>query len=324
MMTTMLTRAFIAWFLMSLMLFEEALSFLPAIKQLNNLVISNGKGLSLSFDRENDDTPKQSRLEGNQREPSMEELSVMDEMILKLADAKPYDLPNAVRRAFRVVSSPRFFLRIAELADKAEGEFEKEKFSALASNLLSTVEALVSTTEDKLDESAMNVEMIVKAAAEPDSGEFLVPLLPERIQSMRDAFNKLDDSDLDEGFLSTIDAWMNKSYKDGMDLMVGILQKVLQMYAGRKIALAISIELENAKESTKLFHQLLQAEAELWDDIIRQGIEQEVSSDQLLSEVQSKMENIVFSLETGSMSQRVQAEFLKEISKRIETIQKTT
>lgn len=39
---------------------------------------------------------RQSRLEGNTREPTAEELAIIDEMITKLADAKPYELPNAV------------------------------------------------------------------------------------------------------------------------------------------------------------------------------------------------------------------------------------
>lgn len=46
---------------------------------------------------------RSSRLEGNMRQPSAEEVALMDEMITKLADAKPYELPNAVRRAFRYV-----------------------------------------------------------------------------------------------------------------------------------------------------------------------------------------------------------------------------
>lgn len=40
--------------------------------------------------------PKQSRLEGNTRNPSDEELALMDEMIGKLANAKVFELPNAV------------------------------------------------------------------------------------------------------------------------------------------------------------------------------------------------------------------------------------
>jgi predicted transcriptional regulator len=160
-----------------------------------------------------------SRIEGNQRDPTEEELAIMDEMITKLADAKPYDLPNAVRRAFRVCSSPQFFMRIAARADEATND-EKEKLSALASNLVATLDAVVSTTEDQLDERAKEVQNVVTAAAEPD-GEFLVPLSAERIQSMQDEVAKLDPAIIDEGFLSTVDAWMNKSHQDGLDGMVG-------------------------------------------------------------------------------------------------------
>merc|ERR1712232_653232 len=105
----------------------------------------------------------------------------------------------------------------------ATDEVEKERLSAFASNLVSTLEAVVSTTEDRMDERAAEVESVVKAAAEPDSGEFLVPLTVERIEAMRAVLTKLDETSLDEGFLSTVDAWMNKSQLDGMDGMVSIL-----------------------------------------------------------------------------------------------------
>jgi hypothetical protein len=159
--------------------------------------------------------PRSSRIEGNQREPTDNEKQLMDEMITKLADAKPYELPNAVRRAFRVVSSPQFFMRIAELGDKADGE-QKEKLTALASNLVATLEVVVETTEETLDERAKEVETVLKAAAEPGTGDFLVPLLPEQVQAMRKEVEGLEPSSLDEGFLSTVDAFMNKSHQDGM------------------------------------------------------------------------------------------------------------
>jgi len=175
-------------------------------------------------------------LEGNMREPTPQEISIMDEIITKLSNAKPYELPNVFSKAIRIISSPRFFLRIAERAEIESNPLEKEKLSTLAQNLAFTIEAVVSTTEDKLDDRARVLESVVKAAAEPDSGEFLVPLPPERVESIRVEMEKVDHLDLDEGFLSSVDTWINKSYQDGMDGMVSILQKVLQMYA----AIAIS------------------------------------------------------------------------------------
>jgi len=264
--------------------------------------------------------PSGSRIEGNQREPTEEELEIMDEMITKLSDAKPYELPNAVRRAFRVCSSPPFFMRIAERADKASDETEKEKLSALASNLVATLDAVVSTTEDQLDERAKEVQNVLAAAAEPDSGEFLVPLTSERIEAMREKLAALDPSIVDEGFLSTVDAWMNKSHQDGMDGMVGILQKILQQVAGLQALRAREAqEIEKTAEAT-LFETLLKTDTDAWDAAIKEGIAGDVSTKDLTSEVQRTMETVVLGLESGSMQQRVLAEYLRELLTRIEAL----
>jgi hypothetical protein len=264
--------------------------------------------------------PKRSLFEGNQRPPTEEELKVMDQMIDKLSDAKPYDLPNAVQRAFRVISSPQFFLRIAYRTDQATTDHDREKLAALAANLVSTLDAVVSTTTDKLDDRAKQVQRVVQAAAEPDSGEFFVPLLPERIQAMREEFNALEESSLDEGFLTTVDSWMNKSHADGMDLMVGILQKVLQLYAGKQIGRARARQGGDDKEEAAalLLDELLQTDADAWDGAILATAS--VDLNQLLVQVARTTESIILSLEAGSMSQRVQAEYLQELMKRIEAM----
>lgn len=262
--------------------------------------------------------PDASRFEGNRRMPTAQELSIMDEMINKLANAAPYELPGAVKRAFRIIRSPRFFLRIAERADQASSDQEKEKLEALAQNLVSTLEVVVETTEEKLDERSTDVEVVVKAAAEPDSGEFLVPLTPDRLEAMQSTIRGLEESKLDEGFLATLDAWIVKSHQDGMDLMVGILQKVLQMYAGLQIQRSLERASEFKEENTATLFQLLQSDAEAWPSQIAS------TSDlpELKKQVQKTMETIVLSLETGSMAQQVQAEYLKELMKRVEDAEK--
>jgi hypothetical protein len=260
----------------------------------------------------------------------------MDEMIRKLADAKPYDLPNAVRRAFRVVSSPQFFLRIAELMDAAKDETEKEKLTALASNLVSTLEAVVETTEEKLDERAKEVEKVLEAAAEPESGEFLVPLLPEQVLGIRKAVQDLEPSSLDEGFLSTVDAFMMKSHQDGMDGMVEILQKVLQAYSGVSISRARLImktagqgkdgdsSAAGNSAAGALFDMLLEMDTNQWDDVIRKGVSDNgVPPQSLINEIQKTMETVVLGLDNGSMAQRVHAEFLRELVKRVEAFKKS-
>lgn len=292
-----------------------------------------------------------SRLSGNQREPTIQEISIMDDMITKLMVAKPYELPTAVSKAIRVVSSPRFFMRIAERADTATDPLQKEQLAALAANLVTTIEAVVSHAEDKIDDRAKYVEAVVKAAAEPDSGEFLVPLSAERVDAMRQALNKIDPAERDEGFLSTVDAWMNKSSEDGLDGMIVILQKVLQIYAGEAIARA-RVELQanvgaaiagegqakaneivaqqeasGPKPAAKLMDKLLVMDTEMWDAEMRKEFtaaqegEGTVTSKSLMSEVQRTMEAVILGLDSGSMAQRVQAEYLKELVTRIEQME---
>lgn len=246
----------------------------------------------------------------------------MDEMIDKLAAAKPYELPNAVQRAFRVISSPQFFLRIAARQDMASGDgTERERLSALASNLVSTLEAVVSTTEDRLDERARQVEAVVKAAAEPGSGEFLVPLLPERVRAMRSALARLDPSDLDEGFLSTVDAWMNKSHQDGMDGMVTILQKCLQQFAGivldRAVASTSASTDKDDQDALDVYRSILASDSDEWDAVLARPDAAPLLP-RVQAAVQKTMETVVLGAEAGSISQRVQAEYLKEIVKRVE------
>lgn len=266
-----------------------------------------------------------SRLEGNQSDPNEKDIATMDEMITKMADAKAYELPNAVRRAFRVCSSPRFFIRIAERADMTDDEIEKEKLSVLASNLAATVEAVISTTTDQLDERANDVEDVIKQASEPSSGEFLVPLSEERANAMRNALVNLDRSKLDESFLTTVDSWIVKSHQDGMDGMVTILQKLLQQYAGLQVSRARAIQQtteEQSKPAAELFEKLLFVDTDTWDMEIRRGT-LDVPSSSLLSEITSTMETVVLALENGSMAQRIQAEYLKELMDRVEATQKS-
>lgn len=265
-----------------------------------------------------------SRIEGNQREPNAQDIAIMDEMIRKMSDAKPYELPSAVKRAFRICSSPRFFLRIAELCDLEEDDSEKDKLSALATNLAVTVETVVATTKEQLDERAKDVEEVVKAASEPDSGEFLVPLATERVEAMRASLKSLEPFKLDENFLATVDAWIVKSHQDGMDGMVTILQKLLQQYAGLQVSRARAMQQKaNNSPASVLLESLFASDPDFWESKILDGLNDGVTSSGLVAEIQRTMETVILALENGSMAQRIQAEYLKELVTRAEALQKS-
>ena len=133
-----------------------------------------------------------------------------------------------------------------------------------------------------------------------------------------------------------------KQPKDGMDGMVTIMQKALQIYAGTVISrariqlqanvgAALSGEGQVAADdaaaglastdsaASALFEKLLHVDTDNWDMEIRKGIDMEgVTKESLVGEVQKTMEGVILGLENGSMGQRVQAEFLRELVTRIE------
>lgn len=271
-------------------------------------------------------TPASSSIAGNRREPTVSEIAVMDDMITKLCDAAPYELPNAVSKAVRVVSSPRFFLRIAERADMEVRQETKDKLAALAANLVRTLEAVVNTAEETMDERASDVERVLQAAAEPGSGELLVPLSRDRADAMRVVLTGLDPATLDEGFLTTVDAWMNKSSQDGMDGMVTILQTVLQLYAGTAVSRArsaLSNGGDNRSTGAAQLEKLLAMNTDDWDAELQAVFTQgTVTPATMMGEVQRTVESVVLGLDNGSMAQRVQAEYLRELVLRVETTQK--
>jgi hypothetical protein len=79
---------------------------------------------------------------------------------------------------------------------------------------------------------------------------------------------------------------------------------------------------EEQKAAAELFEKLLQTDTEMWESEIRAAAN-DVPPEKLTSEVQRTMESVVLGLENGSMAQQVQAEYLRELVTRIETVQKS-
>mmetsp|Transcript_54966 Transcript_54966/g.116824 ORF Transcript_54966/g.116824 Transcript_54966/m.116824 type:complete len:131 (+) Transcript_54966:929-1321(+) len=128
-----------------------------------------------------------------------------------------------------------------------------------------------------------------------------------------------------------------------MDGMVTIMQKALQIYAGTVIsrariqlqanvgaalsgedqavadAVAAAAKEESDSAASVLLEKILHVDTDDWDMEIRKGMEaEEVTKDALIGEVQKTMEAVILGLENGSMAQRVQAEYLRELVTRIE------
>merc|ERR1719359_267240 len=249
------------------------------------------------------------------------------------ADTEVFNLPAKVRQEtiLRQVGRPQFFLRIAELCDDADEE-EREKLTALADNLAKTLTVVVESAEQKIDDSSAILQEVVASCAEPD-GEFLVPLSEERFSSLQKAvWTKMEAGELGEIALSTVDAWAKKAQDDGLDGMVSILRKVLQLYASRVLRFDAALAAQqlaemmppDAAEKVDLggdapaLHPDYAAAA--WPRLLSERLNGDgaVKKRNVLAIVQAQIERVVLLQENGSFSQRVSAEFLRELVQQVE------
>jgi hypothetical protein len=72
-----------------------------------------------------------------------------------------------------------------------------------------------------------------------------------------------------------------------------------------------------------MLDRLLQMDTDAWDSEINIGLTvNDVPASALIGEVQCTMETVVLGQENGSMSQRILAEYLREMVSRIEATEK--
>ena len=162
-----------------------------------------------------------------------------------------------------------------------------------------------------MDGAASLVQSIVATAAE-SNGEFVLPLTAERVTAMRSEIAKQREQ-IDEGILSTVFAYMKKANEDGLNGMVIIFQKMLQLWAAE--------ELVSAGVNNAVLERLLRADADEWDALIQQATQAgEIDLEVMQAAVQSSVERVVLQQASGSYAQRVQAEFLREVMGRLRAV----
>jgi len=252
----------------------------------------------------------------------LQEAAALDELIDMLLNAK--DAEELTQKVAENMLSfdQRFWLRLATRTDSASDAEEQDKLSALAKVVMQLVDAMVRKTNDQLSESAQVLQDILRAAADEATGEWTLPLQADKVLAMKTAMEERADH-MDEALLSNCFAWMRKASEDKLDGMVAILQKVLQLYAAKALAMSSaslsSEEVGNVIDAT--WAELLGAQEEQWAEIILNKAEKgEISEVSFLESLQRRMESVVLGLSSGSYAQRVQAEYLKELESRAKQV----
>ena len=97
--------------------------------------------------------------------------------------------------------------------------------------------------------------------------------------------------------------------------MVVVVQRVLQLWAGRELSAPPPGGAGDA-DAEALMLSLLAAPEDAWAGLLSAAVARGVSGAAFTRALQARMEGVVLGLPNGSYAQRVQAEFLKELEAR--------
>jgi hypothetical protein len=98
--------------------------------------------------------------------------------------------------------------------------------------------------------------------------------------------------------------------------MVVVVQRVLQLWAGRELAAAPTGAASPDPAAEALLGSLFVAPEESWAELLAAGAAQGATVAGFTRALQQRMESVVLGLPNGSYAQRVQAEYLKELESR--------
>lgn len=241
-----------------------------------------------------------------------------DELIDQLRGAGPDKLASLLASNFKSIDQ-RLFLRLAELADEAKDDAERDEIASLSTRIATTVETLLAQAGSKLDADADAVQELLRLAAD-EQGEFEVPLPAARVTEVREAvLEKL--GQLDDGFVGTLEAYMKKANEDGLEGLVEVLREVLQIYATERMMRMLQ---GGEAGVVSVLRATLETAPAQWEGVLRaqlQGEEAAATPAMLLGALQDKMGEVVLGMPSGSRVQGVLAEMLNELIARTRTLE---
>jgi len=237
--------------------------------------------------------------------------TAQDKLIGELRAATPQDLPQVLAANMKTIDQ-RLFLRLAEMSDAEEDEFERLRIRQLATAVTTTLEALLKEADAQLDGDAAAVQTLLRALASAD-GQFEVPVPPERVAALRTEIRGQLTS-LDEGFVGTVKAYMQKASDDGLNGMVEVLRELLQAYAAERLAALVVGKFDGSVGAA--VRAVIEAPPTEWDATVRTLLASEdaaVGADELMACLQDQMGEVVLGMPAGSAVQTVLAEYLNEM-----------
>ncbi|TVU10147.1 hypothetical protein EJB05_43658, partial [Eragrostis curvula] len=246
---------------------------------------------------------------GKAPEESLKKTIEVDKLIDMLREANPRELDQIVVENI-LAFDPGFWKDYEELAE----------------NVMNIVDRLVHKTNQKIDQSTDVLKAILSPALREGEDVKWPPRDPDTLKLMeKEISHREQEGQLDEGFLSEVNAQLRQAKKDGdKPGLQAMLQKVLQIYASKSLQKrSYAYKGGQVVVPEKFLESIIQASENEWDKVLLDGLtvgKGDVSPDELYAVINKRIERVLIRTEGGSYQQRILTEYLKEIQARAEEV----
>ncbi|KAG1359045.1 hypothetical protein COCNU_08G004910 [Cocos nucifera] len=249
----------------------------------------------------------------------------VDRLIDMLRDSSSRELEKLVVENV-LAFNENFWIRLAARTDTCKSDDDKKDYEELAVSLMSMVDRLVHKTNEKIESATDVLETILNPVMDEVEEISWPPKDPKSLILMeKELVKREQEGQLDEGFLSEVNAQLRQAKEDGdKPGLEAMLQKVLQVYAS-KILRKRSYAYKGGEvlAAEKFLESIIEAPEDNWNMLLINGLsvgKGEVSPEEFYAVIEKRIERILMRTEGGSYQQRILVEYLKGIESRTEEI----
>ncbi|KAJ0971062.1 hypothetical protein J5N97_019021 [Dioscorea zingiberensis] len=246
-------------------------------------------------------------------EKSFQKTVEVDRLIDMLKDSNSRELEKLVVENI-LAFNETFWIRLAARTDTCKSDDDKKDYEELAVSVMSIVDRLVHKTNERIESATDVLKAILNPVVDEVEEISWPPRDPEGMILMeRELTKREQEGQLDEGFLSEVNAQLRQAKEDGdKPGLEAMLQKVLQMYAS-KVLCKRSYAYKGGEilKAEKFLESILEAPEEEWNKLILDGLtigKGEVSPEEFYAVIKKRIERILIRTEGGSYQQRILTE----------------
>ncbi|BBH09345.1 hypothetical protein Prudu_021812, partial [Prunus dulcis] len=218
-------------------------------------------------------------------------------------------------------------VEVDRLIDKLRDANPIEKdYEELAISIMSIVDRLVHKTNEKIDSATDVLKGILKPVVDEVEEIQWPPRDPKALKLMeKELVQREEDGQLDEGFLSEVNAQLRQAKGDGdKPGFEAMLQKVLQLYASTVLSKrSYAKKGDEILKAEQFLETIIKAPEEEWNKLLLNGLtlgKGEILPQELYAVIKKRVERTLIRTEGGSYQQRVLTEYLNGIQLRAEQI----